>query len=137
MTKKIVLVGAGSAMFTQGLLADLIMSPDLGPWELGLVDIDPQALETAEGLSRRMVESKEAEIAIRASMGFAVREPLSCVLWIETGIGFRVRSIGFLVFAQIRSPESWLDCAREDSLFSLENQRTAHDWRSNAVHRAS
>ena len=67
MTKKIVLVGAGSAMFTQGLLADLILSPDLGPWELGLVDIDPQALETAEGLSRRMVESKEAGIAISAS----------------------------------------------------------------------
>jgi alpha-galactosidase len=64
---KIVLVGAGSAMFTQGLVADLILSPDLGPWELGLVDIDPQALETAEGLSRRMVENKEAGIAISAS----------------------------------------------------------------------
>ena len=39
MTKKIVLIGAGSAMFTQGLVADMILSPDLGPWELGLVDI--------------------------------------------------------------------------------------------------
>jgi alpha-galactosidase len=67
MTKKIVLVGAGSAMFTQGLVADLILSPDLGPWELGLVDIAPQALETAQGLSRRMVEAKEADIAISAS----------------------------------------------------------------------
>jgi alpha-galactosidase len=64
---KIVLVGAGSAMFTRGLVADLIQSPDLGPWELGLVDIDPQALETAEGLSRRMVEAKSAAIAIHAS----------------------------------------------------------------------
>jgi len=29
--KKIVLVGAGSAVFTRGLVADLILSPDLGP----------------------------------------------------------------------------------------------------------
>ena len=50
MTKKIVLIGAGSAMFTQGLVADMIQSPDLGPWDLGLVDIAPEALETAERL---------------------------------------------------------------------------------------
>jgi alpha-galactosidase len=67
MTHKIVLVGAGSAMFTQGLVADLTLTPDLGPWELGLVDIDSQALETAEGLSRRMVEAKGAAIAVTAS----------------------------------------------------------------------
>jgi alpha-galactosidase len=67
MTKKIVLVGAGSAVFTQGLVADMILSPDLGPWELGLVDIDPQALETAEGLSRRMVEAKGGQVSISAS----------------------------------------------------------------------
>ena len=52
MAKKIVLIGAGSAMFTQGLVADLILSPDLGPWQVGLVDIDPAALEAAEGLRR-------------------------------------------------------------------------------------
>ncbi len=67
MTKKIVLIGAGSAMFTQGLVADLILSPELGPWELGLVDIDPAALETAEGLCRRMVEAKGAGISTSAS----------------------------------------------------------------------
>jgi alpha-galactosidase len=67
MTKKIVLIGAGSAMFTQGLVADMIQSPDLGPWELGLVDVDPQALETAEGLSHWMVEARGAEIAVSAS----------------------------------------------------------------------
>ena len=65
--KKIVLVGAGSAMFTQGLVADMILSPDVGPWELGLVDIDSQALETAEGVSRRMVEAREADIVVSAS----------------------------------------------------------------------
>ncbi len=47
MGKKIVLIGAGSAVFTQGLVADLILTPELGPWQLGLVDIDPDALEVA------------------------------------------------------------------------------------------
>jgi alpha-galactosidase len=54
-------------MFTQGLVADLILAPDLGPWELALVDIDPQALATAEGLCRRMVGARGAEISIAAS----------------------------------------------------------------------
>ena len=46
---KIILIGAGSVKFIQGLLADLIQSSS--PWEIGLVDIDPQALETAKGLA--------------------------------------------------------------------------------------
>ena len=45
---KLVLIGAGSAMFTRGLVADMILAPDKGPWELGLVDIDPEALEVAQ-----------------------------------------------------------------------------------------
>lgn len=64
---KIVLIGAGSAMFTRGLVADLIQAPDLGTWELGLVDIDPAALETAEGLCRRMIEAQGAGIQVQAS----------------------------------------------------------------------
>jgi len=89
MTKKIVLIGAGSAMFTQGLVADLILSPHLGPWELGLVDIDPVALETAEGLSRRMVEAKEAEIAIQASTDRRDVLPGADVVVTTIGVGGR------------------------------------------------
>lgn len=63
--KSIVIIGAGSAMFTQGLVADLILSGR--PWKLGLVDIDPAALDVAVGLSRRMVEAKEANITIESS----------------------------------------------------------------------
>lgn len=33
MAERLVLIGAGSAMFTQGLAADMFLSPDLGPWE--------------------------------------------------------------------------------------------------------
>ncbi|MFC2076333.1 hypothetical protein ACFLT7_04545 [candidate division KSB1 bacterium] len=62
---KIVLIGAGSAVFTQGLVADMIQSGD--SFRLGLVDINPEALETAAGLARRMVESRSAPIDISAS----------------------------------------------------------------------
>ncbi|MEZ4732381.1 MAG: hypothetical protein R3E79_35155 [Caldilineaceae bacterium] len=63
--RKIVLIGAGSASFSQGLVADLIMTGK--PWQLGLVDIDPRALETAEGLSRRMIAAREADVVVEAS----------------------------------------------------------------------
>jgi len=89
MTKKIVLVGAGSAMFTQGLVADLILAPDLGPWDLGLVDVDPSALETAEGLSRRMVEARGAEIAISASTDRRDLFPGADVVVSTVGVGGR------------------------------------------------
>lgn len=63
--RKLTLIGAGSAMFTQGLVADMILSGQ--PWQLGLVDIDPDALAVAEGLSRKMVALRGADITICAS----------------------------------------------------------------------
>ena len=89
MAKKIVLIGAGSAMFTHGLVADLIRSPDLGPWELGLVDIDPQALETAEGLSQKMVEVAETEITVSASTDRRDILPGADVVVSTIGVGGR------------------------------------------------
>ena len=50
------------SMFTQGLVADLILSPQLGPYHLCLVDIDPYALAVAVGLSRKLVEAKGADL---------------------------------------------------------------------------
>ena len=48
---KIVLIGAGSAMFTVGVVSDLITA-NLDA-ELALVDIDSSALETAQKLTAR------------------------------------------------------------------------------------
>lgn len=64
---KLVLIGAGSAMFTKGLVADMIQVPAMGPWHLGLVDTDPQALETAQGLCQRMIEASGAAVTLEAS----------------------------------------------------------------------
>ena len=68
MRKRMLIIGAGTTAFTTGLVTDLIMTPDLGPWELRLVDIDPEALETAEGLSRQMVAARGADITIRSAV---------------------------------------------------------------------
>lgn len=89
MGKKIVLIGAGSAMFTQGLVADLILSPELGPYHLGLVDIDPEALAVAEGLTRKLVQAKNAAITISATTDR--REVLqdADVVLITVGVGGR------------------------------------------------
>jgi alpha-galactosidase len=65
MTERIVLIGAGSAVFTRGLVADLIRRGR--PCELSLVDIDPDALTVAEKLTAKMVEARSAPIELRAS----------------------------------------------------------------------
>ncbi|MFD9891434.1 alpha-glucosidase/alpha-galactosidase [Amycolatopsis sp. NPDC059027] len=51
-TPKITFVGAGSVVFTQGLLADLFAHPELGDAEIALHDIDPERLATALGAAR-------------------------------------------------------------------------------------
>ena len=86
---KIVLIGAGSAVFTRGLVADLILLRELGPWELALVDTDPAALETAEGLSRRMAESQGAALTITASTERRDLLPGADVVVTTVGVGGR------------------------------------------------
>ena len=84
---KIILIGAGSVKFTQGLLADLIKSST--PWHLGLVDTDPQALETAEGLARRMVQVKQPDISVEASTDRCDLLPGAHVVVTTIGVGGR------------------------------------------------
>jgi len=54
-------------MFTRGLIADIIKEQSLGPWEIGLVDIDPEALSIVYNLAKKMVEVKNADIVIKHS----------------------------------------------------------------------
>ena len=66
MSKKIVLIGAGSVKFTEGLILDLIR--DGGEYELGLVDIDPTALDIVYNLAKRLVEGYKATITVKSSL---------------------------------------------------------------------
>ncbi|MEV7040774.1 alpha-glucosidase/alpha-galactosidase [Amycolatopsis sp. NPDC051061] len=54
MTPKITFVGAGSVVFTQGLLADLFAYPELDGVHVALHDIDPDRLATALAAARRI-----------------------------------------------------------------------------------
>lgn len=64
--RKIVLIGAGSAVFTKGLVADFIQAK-FGSWEIALCDINPVILESVARLAKKMVAQKNADIVISAS----------------------------------------------------------------------
>ena len=66
MTEKVVLIGAGSAMFTKGLVTDMAQAGWEG--EIALVDIDEQALAVAEGLTRKLVEARHSSLAVTAHL---------------------------------------------------------------------
>jgi alpha-galactosidase len=55
---KITFVGAGSVVFTQGLLADLFAFPELANAHVALHDIDPDRLSTADAAARHIAEDR-------------------------------------------------------------------------------
>ena len=59
--RKIVLIGAGSAVFTKGLIADFIKADGIGSWEIALVDIDERVLSAIVNLAKKMVKQKGAD----------------------------------------------------------------------------
>ncbi|MBM3500165.1 MAG: hypothetical protein FJX74_16030 [Armatimonadetes bacterium] len=65
--RKLVIIGAGSASFTAGLVADLLASGIEAQWTIGLVDINEEALAVADGLVTRMVQQTGLEVAVQAS----------------------------------------------------------------------
>jgi alpha-galactosidase len=65
MHEKIVLIGAGSAMFTRGVVGDVVERGWKG--ELALVDIDPAALKVAEGLACKIVAARPSSLRITAA----------------------------------------------------------------------
>jgi alpha-galactosidase len=85
--RSLVLIGAGSAVFTRGLLADLISAEDLGGWEIRLVDVNPAALEVAMGLAGKMVEARRAGDRIRLVGASDRREVLGGADFVVTCVG--------------------------------------------------
>ncbi len=64
---KIVMIGAGSAIFGLGALARLMQSPRLRGSELALVDIDAAGLQTMTWLAEKMNAAWDAGMTISAS----------------------------------------------------------------------
>jgi alpha-galactosidase len=87
--RKLTIIGAGSAMFTQGLVADAIRNPCGQAWEIALVDIEPGILEAARRLCLRMIEARSADIRIRASTDRRDLLPGSDYVVCTIGVGGR------------------------------------------------
>jgi alpha-galactosidase len=87
MKEKIVLIGAGSAVFTQGLVADLIRLD----WtaDVALVDIDPGALDVAYRLAQKMVAATGAAITLRATTDRRAALPGATAVICTVGVGGR------------------------------------------------
>jgi alpha-galactosidase len=85
--EKIVLIGAGSAMFTRGLVSDLIKTRM--EVELALVDIDPQALETAYRLAEKMIAARQAPIRLTCSIDRKQALPGATIVITTIGVGGR------------------------------------------------
>lgn len=83
----LVLIGAGSAVFTRGLLADLISAEDLGAWEIRLVDVDRVALDVAADLAEAMVAARGVADSIRIVRSTDRRAVLAGADFIVTCVG--------------------------------------------------
>jgi alpha-galactosidase len=66
MRKKIVLIGAGSAVFTKGLVLDILERP-MEKWSIGLVDIDENALNVIHRVVKKMILQKRADVELFVS----------------------------------------------------------------------
>lgn len=64
---KIVIIGAGSVVFSKGLIADIVLNRELNGSVIALCDIDPEALDLTTRLAQRMVIEAEADIRIESS----------------------------------------------------------------------
>ncbi|MEU0568775.1 alpha-glucosidase/alpha-galactosidase [Nonomuraea sp. NPDC005983] len=65
-TIKITFIGAGSVVFTQGLLADLFAFPELKDVHVALHDIDAERLATAERAARHIAAERGAHPRVTA-----------------------------------------------------------------------
>jgi alpha-galactosidase len=66
--RKMVLIGAGSAMFTQGIVIDWMNQKFSDDWEIALVDINPVILQATEKLVRRYMLSADKPAKITAAV---------------------------------------------------------------------
>jgi alpha-galactosidase len=89
MRQKIVIVGAGSSMFTQGIMIDWLRQKPTGEWEFFLVDIEPDILAATERTVRRYAQAAKAPVRVSATTNRreALRE--ATVVLCTIGVGGR------------------------------------------------
>ncbi|MEN6387127.1 MAG: alpha-galactosidase [Phycisphaerales bacterium] len=85
MKTKIVIVGAGSAVFAKGLIESLLLFDDIKIDNISLVDIDLKKLKVMEQVARKMCKQVNKEIEIVATD--KRREVLSDATYVINSIG--------------------------------------------------
>lgn len=90
MKTKIVLIGAGSAMFGLGTLGSLFESEALEGSTVVLHDINSESLRRVERIAKRFVQEQELPYTVSAttSRGEALQDADFCVISIEVGDRF-------------------------------------------------
>ena len=68
MSKKIVLIGAGSYVFTRNLVRDILTFPAFRDAEIALVDIDPKVLDFSRKAVQRIIEAGNYPAKVTATM---------------------------------------------------------------------
>lgn len=91
---KITFVGAGSVVFTQGLLADLFTYPELDGVQVALHDIDEQRLATALAAARRIagVRGVKPVLTAHADRREALADADFVVNMVQIGMGEATRA---------------------------------------------
>ena len=87
MSTRIVLIGAGSAMFGLGTVGDILRCKSLEGSTIVLNDINPEALAFVEGVASRYVRDKGLPFKIEAttSLDAALKYANFCMISIEVG----------------------------------------------------
>ena len=87
MKRKLVIIGAGSAVFTQGLVADMILIGD--EWDLHLVDVNPENLSVAHRLAQQLIARRNAPIQLTATLDRREALPGADAVVATFGVGGR------------------------------------------------
>jgi len=92
---KICLIGAGSTVFAQNILSDVLSNPELAESEIRLHDIDPERLRTSEVVARRIGDTLKLD-RLRVSATTDRRKALSdadfVILMMQVG-GYRPATV--------------------------------------------
>ncbi len=65
--QKLVIIGAGSMVWTEGIILSWLLRRPKGEWEIALVDINPEALDAIDKITRRYMLTTETPAKITAT----------------------------------------------------------------------
>ncbi|MFI5695946.1 alpha-glucosidase/alpha-galactosidase [Kribbella sp. NPDC051586] len=88
---RIAFIGAGSVVFTQGLLADLF-DLDLGPLHIALHDIDPERLDTAAAAASYLAKDRPVRITAHLERRAALADADFVINIVQVGMNEATRA---------------------------------------------